>query len=178
MQIDQPVLKTKRLVLRPYRADDRDDIFDYASSEDVAKYVLWPGHKTLEDSQKFLDFIAASTRNEIGKLFLVFAIELNGNVIGSVDYKNVFPHSAQIDYALGRKYWGQGYMSEAAACLRDWGFATFPQVIRLQSYCDIRNVGSSRVMEKVGMLREGIRRKYMLVKGEPIDIVEYGLLRA
>jgi [ribosomal protein S5]-alanine N-acetyltransferase len=177
MQIDQPTLNTKRLVLRPYRADDREDIFAYASNEEVARYVLWPAHQTVEDSQKFLDFIVASTRHEAGKIFFVFAIELNGKVIGSIDYKNVFTHSAQLDYAIGRDHWGKGYVTEAGVCLRDWGFFKFSQIIRLQSLCAVQNVGSRRVMEKIGMQKEGVRRKCMMVKGEATDIADYALLR-
>jgi ribosomal-protein-alanine N-acetyltransferase len=177
MNVAQPILRTERLILRPFRNHDLADIFAYASDREVAKYVLWSEHKTLADSQFFLDFIQKSTCAEAGKLFFGFAIEWNGKVIGSIDFKNVHAQAGQIDYALGKEYWGQGIMTEAAACLRDWSFNTFSNFVRLQAYCMVENIGSRRVMEKTGMQLEGVRLKSMIVKGAPVDIAHYALVR-
>jgi diadenosine tetraphosphate (Ap4A) HIT family hydrolase/RimJ/RimL family protein N-acetyltransferase len=177
--VDQPTLETTRLILEPYRDSDLPDILAYASHPEVPKYVPWEAHKTIEDSQKFLAFVRQSTRAVRGKLFFVFAIryKASGRVIGSIDFKNVNQFTGQIDYALGYENWGKGIMSEAAQAISDWGFSTLPEMVRLQAFCVSENIGSSRVMEKIGMSREGIRRKAFVLKSKPVDLTDYALIR-
>jgi [ribosomal protein S5]-alanine N-acetyltransferase len=52
-----PVLKTKRLTLRPITLNDVEAMFHYASSEHVARYVTWEPHTSLDDTKKFIEFI-------------------------------------------------------------------------------------------------------------------------
>lgn len=177
--ISQPTLETSRLTLEPYKNSDVEDVFDYASRPEVTKFLLWEPHQTIEDSEKFLDWIRASTRSTSDNVFFVFAIRLKetGRVIGSIDFKNPQPWTGQMDYALHVDHWGKGLMSEAAGALRDWAFATFPNLVRLQSYCEPDNIGSRRVMEKVGMSFEGIRKKSFTRKGQLVDLAHYALLK-
>lgn len=178
-QISQPTLQTKRLILAPYSEGDLEDILSYASHPEVSKFVPWESHKTIEDSRKFLDFIKQSTRLASGKLFYIFAIRLkeSGRVVGSIDFKNVNPCCGQIDYALGFDYWNKGIMSEAATAIRDWAFSCSSELVRLQAFCVADNVGSSRVMEKIGMKKEGVRKKSFMLKGTPVDLIDYAILR-
>lgn len=177
--VNQPTLETNRLMLEPFKDSDLPDILVYASHPEVSKYVPWEAHKTIEDSQKFLDFVRHSTRTVRGKLFFVFAIrdKASGRVIGSIDFKNVNQFTGQIDYALGYENWRKGIMSEAAQAISDWAFSNFPEMVRLQAFCVSENIGSSRVMEKIGMSREGIRRKAFVLKGKPVDLTDYARLR-
>jgi len=177
--INQPTLETKRLILEPYKDSDLPDILAYASHPEVPKYVPWEAHKTIEDSQKFLDFVRQSTHTVRGKLFFVFAIryKASGRVIGSIDFKNVNQFTGQIDYALGYENWGKGIMSEAARAISDWAFSNLPEMVRLQAFCVSENIGSSRVMEKIGMSREGMRRKAFVLKGMPVDLTDYAIIK-
>ncbi|MBK9324366.1 MAG: GNAT family N-acetyltransferase [Bdellovibrionaceae bacterium] len=177
--ITQPTLETKRLILRPYRESDLADIFAYASHPEVSKFVPWEAHIAIEDSKKFLDLVKLSTRTIRDKLYYVFAVRLkeSGQVVGSIDFKNVNPCIGQIDYALGFDFWNKGIMSEAAEAIRDWAFENLPKMVRLQAFCVADNVGSSRVMEKIGMTREGMRRKAFVLKGNPVDLIDYAIVR-
>jgi diadenosine tetraphosphate (Ap4A) HIT family hydrolase/RimJ/RimL family protein N-acetyltransferase len=177
--IAQPIIETDRLILEPYKDTDLTDILAYASHPEVPKFVPWDAHKTIEDSQKFLDFVRQSSRDVRGKLFFVFAIRLKktGRVIGSIDFKNVNPLCGQIDYALGYDHWGKGIMSEAATSVRDWAFSNLPELVRLQAFCVSENVASSKVMEKIGMSREGMRRKAFVMKGKPVDLTDYAIVK-
>ncbi|MCB0413680.1 MAG: GNAT family N-acetyltransferase [Bdellovibrionales bacterium] len=178
-EIKQPVLETDRLILRPYRESDLNDIFSYASNPEVTRYLLWDAHKTIEDSKEFFEWIQSVTSREKGKVFFVFAIELkeSGKVIGSIDFKNTNKFGGQMDYVIGQPHWGKGYMSEAAAALKLWAFDNFPEIVRLQAYCQPENIGSKRVMEKIGMEYEGLRRKSFVVRNELVDLVHYALVR-
>lgn len=177
--MNQPTLETKRLILEPYKDSDLPDILAYASRPEVPKFVPWEAHKTIEDSQKFLDFVRQSTRNMRGKVFFVFAIRYkeSGRVIGSIDFKNVNQFTGQIDYALGHENWGKGIMSEAAQAISDWAFSSLPEMVRLQAFCVSENIRSSRVMEKIGMSREGMRRKAFVLKGKPVDLADYAIIK-
>ncbi len=177
--IKQIPVNTERLILRPYAKTDLKDVFEYASDPDVTKYLTWEPHKTIQDSQDFLSWIKSSTCGERGKLFFVYAIQLKekNKVIGSIDFKNTNKFGGQMDYVIGQSYWGNGYMSEAANALKIWAFDTFPEIVRLQGYCQPENVGSKRVMEKMGMEYEGLRKKSFVVRNEPVDLVHYALLR-
>lgn len=179
--IPQPRLETPRLILEPYKKSDINDIFDYGSNPKITQFVPWSPHKTLEDSQKFLDFAFSSTCNTPGKLFFVFAIRLkeSGKVIGSIDFKNPQAWIGQIDYALSVDHWNKGIMTEAALAIKSWAFEACPKVVRLQAGCLLENKGSTRVMEKIGMQFEGIRRKsHHWGNGEYKDLAFYALVRS
>lgn len=177
--VNQPLLETKRLKLETFKETDLPDILTYASHPEVSKYLPWEAHKNITDSQNFLNFIMRSACSEQGKLFFIFAIRLkeSGRVIGSIDFKNTNSFSGQIDYALGYEYWNKGIMSEAAEAIRDWAFLNLPEMLRLQSYCVPENRGSSRIMEKIGMSQEGLRRKVFVLKDRPVDLVYYAMLK-
>jgi len=179
IHIPQPTLETARLKLMPYSEDDLNDILAYASHPEVPRFVPWEQHKTLEDSKKFLQFIRSSTSTVKGRLFFVFAIRLKetGRVIGSIDFKNINSRCGQIDYALGYDFWNKGIVSEAATRIRDWSFETLPEMVRLQAFCVAANKGSRRVMEKIGMQHEGLRRKAFNLKGQTVDLADYSVIR-
>lgn len=179
VRIEQPRLETARLILEPYKESDLPDVLKYASHPDVSRYVPWEFHKTLEDTKSFYKFIMQSTRKTRGRLFFVFAVRLKetGRVIGSFDFKNITPSCGQIDYALGYENWNKGLITEAAEAVKCWAFNTLPEMVRLQAFCVCENVGSARVMEKIGMQKEGIRRKAFVLKGQPVNITDYALIR-
>ena len=99
-----------------------------------------------------------------------------GGIILSVDPKH---ETGEIDYALAKAHWGRGLMTEAAGAVVDWGFGE-RGLHRISSQADIRNGRSWRVMEKLGMRREGLfrsRRKNPRPGYPRIDMVFYSLLR-
>ena len=109
------------------------------------------------------------TCGERGKLFFVYAIQLKekNKVIGSIDFKNTNQFGGQMDYVIGKPNWRNGYVSEAAKALMLWAFDNFAEIVRLQAYCQPENIGSKRVMEKIGMEYEGLRKKVLLLKIDP-----------
>jgi RimJ/RimL family protein N-acetyltransferase len=86
---------------------------------------------------------------------------------------------AEIGYVLARVHWGKGYMTEAATALRDWAFNQ-PEIFRVYATTSVDNIGSRRVMEKIGMTREGLMRRYIIhpnVSSEPVDSYLYAIVR-
>jgi len=85
-------------------------------------------------------------------------------------------HRAEIGYSIARARWGQGLVPEAALALIGWAFPTYG-VAKVFARADARNERSWRVMEKLGMTREGLLRKHRLTPDGRADEVIYGLLR-
>lgn len=172
-----PELLTPRLLLSEFKETDAPAIFAYASDARVAKFVTWDAHLTLEDSLGFLRFLAERQAREPGAFFAWALRDSTGRAIGSLSFSLLSAREGQIDYALGAAHWGQGLMSEAAGTVVRWAFATFPSLARIQARCLPENLGSRRVMEKIGMQLEGVTPAAMVVKGRAVDLVVYRVSR-
>jgi RimJ/RimL family protein N-acetyltransferase len=88
-------------------------------------------------------------------------------------------HGANIGYVLAKEYSRQGIMTEAARCVVDYALAQ-PALYRVQAFCDVDNVGSARTLERIGMRREGILRRYIIhpaVSNEPRDCFLYAITK-
>ena len=172
-----PVLETKRLILRKLTNEDLEDMYEYASNEQVTKYVTWATHRNLEDTKRFLDF---ALKQYESKSVAPWGIEYkeNGRLIGTVDFVSWQPkhNSAELGYVLSQPYWGKGITTEATKKLIQFGFDHM-DLVRIQARCFVENIGSERVMEKVGMTFEGTLRKAMFAKGKHQDLKMYSILK-
>lgn len=172
-----PQLQTERLLLRKITMQDAEDMFAYASDEDVSRYVTWDTHQTIEDSKGFIHFIEQQYDN--GAL-APWAIEdrESDRMIGTVDFVIWKPQHqlAEIGYVLNKDYWGKGLMTEAAGELLRFGFMEM-DLVRVQARCFAENIGSGRVMEKIGMTYEGTQRKAAKIKGTHWDLRTFAILK-
>ncbi len=172
-----PVLETERLLLRRLTPDDAEDIFAYASDPEVTKYMMWSPHKSLDESLTFI--ASAMERYKIGSPApWAIVLKAENKVVGTCDFISWYPDHgrSEIGYALSRLYWGKGLMTEAAREIISYGFDV-KGVNRIQAMCEIPNIGSARVMEKVGMSFEGILREYMIQHGQFRDMKLYAIVR-
>lgn len=172
------VIATSRLVLRRPRMSDADDIFDnYASDPEVTRYVTWRPYKDRSEVAPFLQSRLA--RWDSGEEYSwVLTLPSEDRVIGMIGCR-VREHAADVGYVLGRKYWGHGYVTEAAKAIVDWASA-LESIYRVWAVCDVENKASARVLEKVGMQREGILRRYIVhpnISPEPRDCYVYARVR-
>ena len=152
-------LETHRLILRPYRLEDADDMFEnWASDPEVTKFLTWPPHSSVEVSRNVLE--AWIPHYEEGNYFN-WAIEWKetGRVIGNIAVVgfNQAAESADLGYCLGRAYWGRGIMPEAIRAVMDYLFDVVG-VGRVAATHDAKNPKSGRAMDKAGMHFEGIHR--------------------
>lgn len=116
-------LHTQRLTLRPWRQEDLQDFYEYASVEGVGQMAGWLPHKNLDESQKILDSFIGKKKT--------FALDYQGKVIGSlgIEEYNEERFSALLDlrcrclgFVLSKVYWGQGLMPEAVEAVIKWLF--------------------------------------------------------
>jgi RimJ/RimL family protein N-acetyltransferase len=177
MFLPSPTLHTARLLLRPFTEGDTEAIFALQSSPRVLRYWDSPPWKERAQAERF---IAACKQMEQQGSGARVAIErsADGVFIGWCVLAKWNPdhRSAAMGYCLDDAAWGQGYATEAAAALLQWAFDTL-DLNRVQAETDTRNLASSRVLEKLGFVREGTLREDCIVNGEVSDSWVYGLLR-
>jgi [ribosomal protein S5]-alanine N-acetyltransferase len=168
------VLEGARLRLRPFVDADLDQVFAYASDPTWARYLPVPLPYTRAHARGYL----ATHRDRDWNTEPVWACVLEGSVIGGIDL-GVHPsgHRASIGYSIARRAWGHGLATEAAALVVDHAFVRSASILRIFAECDVENVGSWRVMEKIGMRREGILRAHGRVRERVYDEAVYAILR-
>jgi RimJ/RimL family protein N-acetyltransferase len=176
--INYPI-KTDRLLLRPLRMTDLDDLFAYYSMEIVTRF-LYIEPKNKEEMKEALEVKInhTSLKAKGDKLTLAVVLPAEDRVIGEVSLflKKPEHNTAEIGYVFNPDYQGHGYATEAAAMLLKIGFEHF-RFHRIFARCDGRNTASYKLMERIGMRREGHFLQNEFVKGEWTDELEYAILR-
>jgi [ribosomal protein S5]-alanine N-acetyltransferase len=173
-----PVLATDRLQLRPFRRSDAPAIFDgYTQDPEVTRFLTWRPHQSLKDAEAYVE--ACLHEWESGRQY-VWAITRppEDRPLGAVALR-MESHIVSLGYVLARPEWGQGYMTEAVQCIVDLAL-TLPGIYRVWAVCDVENAASARVMEKVGMQREGRLRRFIVhpnLSDEPRDVFLYARVR-
>lgn len=156
LQTDWLPLATARLVLREFREADFEDIHAYGADPEVSRFMPW-GPNTPDDTRAFLGRMAQAQASP-DRASVNAAIELaaENRVIGSVELRvlDSATRTGEVGYCIGRPYWGQGFVVEAATAMIGQGFETL-RLRRIIATCNARNVRSWRVMHKLGMRREG-----------------------
>lgn len=146
---DRPRLRSARLELRPFRPEDVDDVFAYASDPVVTRAAGWEPHRTPMDTIAYIQQCMMPGWGPI-----TCAIELRGEarVVGVVDLRVVsrFWGVGEIGYSLARPYWGRGLGSEAAEAMLDYGFEQL-QLRRIRAVCRPQNRRSLATMRRLGM---------------------------
>ncbi len=146
------VLKTPRLILRPWCADDLNDFYEYARVDGVGQMAGWTPHGSLDDSREVLDMFIREKRT--------FALECAGKVIGSLGIETYderrYPEldlepkrGREIGYVLSKDYWGRGLMPEAVRAAIRYLFDDVGLDFIIVGHFT-RNDRSRRVIEKCG----------------------------
>ena len=166
--------QTTRVILRPVTPDDRDPIFDgYAQDAEVTRYLVWRPHQSREDTSAYIAHCLA-TPATAARTYVLTSRE-HGTVLGAFDLRRPAVHRLEFGYVLGRAWWGQGLMTEALTEIVGWGLRQ-AHVFRIGAVCDAENIGSARVMEKAGLAREGLLRRWLIhpnISDEPRDCFLY-----
>ena len=169
---------TERLVLRPFRHGDEQDVLAYRSREDVVRYM--PTDPLGEDAaEAFIAERLAATQIAADNDLIILAVEHEGRVIGDVVIKAglMADRQAEIGWVFNPDYQGRGLATEAARELLALAFGDLA-MHRAWAQLDPRNVASARLCERLGMRQEGHFRQDMWFKGEWGDTAIYALLAA
>lgn len=170
-------ISTPRLTLRTLTDADAPALYGIFSHPEVMRY--WSRPPWTEPAQAHQMVLTSLEDLRTGDaLRLGIARRSDDRLVGTCSLFSFHVESrrAEIGYALGRPFWGCGYMHEALAALVEYAFTTLG-LNRLEADIDPRNAASARTLERLGFQKEGHLRERWIVSGEVSDTWWYGLLR-
>lgn len=171
-------LETERLILRRYTLEDAPSVFkNWASDDEVTKYLTWPTHENVDVTRWVLtDWVKRYEAPAVYHWGLVEKAtgELFGDI--AVVHVNEPVAEAELGWCMGKAWWGKGYMPEAARAVLKVLFdeAGFNRVCACH---DVNNPKSGRVMQKIGMKLEGVHRQAGRNNQGVVDHAVYAILK-
>lgn len=162
------------MIIRRFRPEDRADLFDYLSREEVVRFEPYGVFSREEANQ------AAEGRSK-NDAFWAVCLKDDGKLIGNIYFAKGEFDTWELGYVFHSDYWGKGYAYEAARALMDDAFRN-QNAHRIVAMCNPLNERSWRLLERLGLRREGHLRQNIWFKtdekGHPIwnDTYEYGVL--
>lgn len=169
-------LRTARLLLRTFEQEDAPALVRLAGGNEIAAMTLNIPHPYTEDHA--LSFLAKANEDFRAGRSVSFAISVlpGRELCGAIGLTLADTHMrAELGYWIGVPFWGKGFATEAAAAAVAFGFETL-RLHRIYAHHFSGNVASQRVLEKIGMRREGQFRQHIQKWGRYIDVENYGLL--
>jgi RimJ/RimL family protein N-acetyltransferase len=170
------LFETSRLILRPIKADDADAVFEgFAQDPAVSRYLVWRPHVSIAESHAFIARCLAAPSSPTYAL----VERQSSQLVGCLDVRQEALHRIGFGYVLARPWWGRGLMTEALSEVVNWSLRQ-EGIWRIGAGCDVENVASARVMEKAGLVREGILRRWLVhpnLGPEPRDCYSYAQVR-
>ncbi len=174
----QPSLETARLRLRPWTFDDAPVLQRLAGRREIADTMISTPHPYTE--QQAREWIAGHAAAFTQGKAVHFAIQLKdtAQLIGAAELRAIDTEHAHAELSawIGVEWWGQGFASEAARAVVGFGFQDL-NLNRIHAYHMVRNPASGRVLEKIGMRREGVLRQCVQKWGVFEDVVLMAILR-
>ena len=171
-----PHLETQRLILRPMRMSDAEDLFAYSKDPLVAQHVLWDAHENIHQTRAYIRYVLRQYRNGQPSSFCI-QLKETGRVIGTIGFMwaNADNRAAEVGYSLARAQWNHGYMTEALKAILAFGFNEL-HLNRIEAQHETDNPASGRVMLHAGMRKEGCLRARLFNKGRFVDVDLYAIL--
>lgn len=172
------VIETKRLRLRPWRMEDLQDFYNYASNPDVGPWAGWKPHESMDESREILSRWVNNTDENDVKIAL--EDKDSGRAIGSIGIepdgsRPDIEGSRSLGYVLSKDYWGRGLMTEAVGAAMDYAFRVLKLRLLTVTHYTI-NERSRRVIEKSGFTYEGtLRSGSAIYNGEERDLCCYSM---
>jgi RimJ/RimL family protein N-acetyltransferase len=171
-------ITTSRLLLRPFRHDDLDDLHAIQSRADIARYLYWEPRSREEVAEKLAERTTmTAVAKERDSVLLAVVLRDSGTLIGDVNlwWLSEEHRQGEIGFVFHPDHHGHGYAGEAATEMLRLGFEGLG-LHRIIGRADGRNRASARLMEKLGMRREAYFVQNEFVKGEWTDEVVYAML--
>lgn len=151
-------LFTERLSIQRLKYEDAEEIFyTYASKPEATKYVSWPTHRSLNDTRTFLRYAVDAWNKGTDYSFSV-RLKDSSRLIGSFGVLNE-DGKLQFGYIFSPTQWGRGYATEVCRTMMTF-LRSQRGVFRVQSFVDIDNIASAKVLIKSGLAEEARLEKW------------------
>lgn len=171
-------LQTQRLLLRELIAEDLNEIHKMNSLPEVDQYNTLGLPESIAVTEKLLKNWL-SEQQALPRLHYLFCIVdiMSNTFIGMIGLRLGKPNyrNAEVWYKFFPDHWGKGYATEALKEILRFGFQDM-NLHRIEAGCAVENIGSIKVLEKAGMIREGRTRKLLPIRGEWADNFGYAIL--
>ncbi len=173
-------LETERLLLRLPVQEDARRIYDaYGTDPEVTRYLAWRPFTWPDQAEPRMKQRLEALRTGSELSWVMARSDDPACLLGLV---SLWPHEhhAELGYVLARPWWGRGYMPEATRRVAEWALAQ-PGLVRVWAVTDAENRASARVLEKIGMQREGLLRRFAVhpnAGAEPRDCLLYARVRS
>jgi RimJ/RimL family protein N-acetyltransferase len=173
-----PQLVTERLLLRELRGTDADAVAAGAGDPRVARYLVQvPSPYPEALARRWILGRLGWWDAKRGATLAITRRPAPNVLLGTASLRrHARDGRAELGYWLAHDAWGQGLASEACAAIVDWGFRAL-RLERIYAQVIAGNLASCRVLDKLGMVNEGVKRRHVRHEGELRDVVLYGLLR-
>ena len=172
-------LVTERLLLSEVTIEDLDKIHQLHSIPEVDEYNTLGIPKTIKDTEKIISpYIKSQLKNPRDSYMWKIELKETNQFIGlaGLSLSNDKFKLGEIYYKLHPDYWGNGYATEIAKRLIKSGFEDF-NLQKVEAGVATGNTKSIRVLEKIGMVREGLRRKILPIRGDWKDNYHYAIVK-
>lgn len=171
------MLKTERLLIRPYKREDEAAVYRIVNSEKIYKTTLnIPYPYPREQLPVWIHFTLKNILYKRGYEFGIF--HRTEGYIGNIGIVNIdrSNNNAEITYFIGESHWGKGYATEASYAALDFAFNEL-KMERIQGRCLVNNPASLRVMYRCGFTYEGRARHEVIKEGQYQDVWHAAILK-
>ncbi len=173
-----PSLSTPRLLLRPFDLDDAPAVRELAGAYEIAEMTANIPHPYEMGMAETWIFGHQDMFDEGRSAPFAITLKLEHTLIGAISLMDInrYQYQAELGYWIGKPYWNQGYCTEAARRVIQYGFEEF-DLNRIEARHMTKNPASGRVMQKLGMQFEGILRESIYRWDRFEDAAMYSILR-
>ncbi|MDP7322241.1 MAG: GNAT family N-acetyltransferase [Bacteriovoracaceae bacterium] len=172
-----PIIKTSRLILKPFQIDDSKSVHLLADDIKIASTTgTIPHPYKLSDAESWINTHVDNWQKK-NSLTLSVCLNEKNKIIGAIELILKLQHKrAELAYWIGFPFWNRGYCTEASKAIVSYGFNQL-DLRKITAHHMLSNPASGKVMEKLGMKREGVFEQHFIRFGEFQDMAAYGVLR-
>lgn len=169
-------LETERLVLRRFTKQDAKEIFEGFVNQKEFLYYTNKKPVTLEEEIQSLENINEKYENKNYYNWII-ALKNSQKIIGAINFHvNLKNNSIMFNYAIDNRFTRQGFMTEALMCVKQFAFNEI-DVHRFEGGCAKENIASKKVMEKCGLVQEGILKDYIKLADGYHDMIMFSEIK-
>jgi RimJ/RimL family protein N-acetyltransferase len=170
------ILKSKDFCLRPFKKEDAASLQRNINDEYVHTFTLRiPNpYKKLHAKEWIASYLKLARRKK--KSRLIFAIDIDGEAVGSIGLENIEKYKAEIGYWLAKKYRNKGIMTKAIKIIVKIGFDKI-KLKRIYAFVFSKNKISAHLLEKAGFKKDELLKNYLIKSSRLIDCISYSKVK-
>jgi len=175
MKKNEAIMKTERLILRPFESSDMENVFKGLSHPDVIQYY-GVSYSSLEETKIQMQFFKDLETNGTGRWWAICSLD-NQIFYGGCGLNNVNKQHrrSEIGYWLLAEHWGKGIVAEALPLVYNYGF-THMDLHRIEAVVETGNNNSKKIMQKLGFMHEGTMKECEIKNGKYISLEMYAMI--